>query len=1102
MLPLNGRIGIDYFMEDWMCACDYLLDQITLINVDQDKIKWITNEFVLIESDNPYNIASKLAINDWSWSNNAVIAVIEEDIDEEYSSFSNRITGKIDRNIPLMEENFNLEQKNNLNPIFREFDVCEDYSFIKAEVWWDGVIIKNTMIPYSDPDLQLYFKQNDRWIQTSASSYWNILNSPGYENTQSYVYSPGTWKIELVDYPIKSIPSRIGIPGFFEIQGSILQGLLPRTTHHVTVTKYPGITINLTDNFPYGCKEAEFKLTWNNPDICLGFSIIGPGGEVISTVIDESKTFSQNIHLESIGECNQGENYSICVFSLDDVTNPIGFEIEYSWKQKMSNRRRDSLTSATEGAVLASQLNIPLLYTSSQELSKNTRDTLFKLGVKNVYIVDIGDYIKDNVRNEIKSIVNIKENYKDLKNLYNSIRKITASNDVVFSTVDPWSYWYLGDLEPAGEKKYSLHVGPAAYTAAHHGSPVIIIDNHPRLSSAVVWHNEFWRRNSKERDIHNPSTAEMILTGESIYNFLEEFGFDSEGKENIITVAGQYDIGPSWDRIFTGVANPGRFWGSPVDCSYWISRNIFYPSLIYANPALNGLVELINGSVSKRDTGFHIASLEEYFSTRSPLISYDLNILKKIQKSDVKEYSFPVLCSFISYTHRFNERASKYYGAKYICADGLIPGSDPSREPIDEGSIYKYTGNSGSYFPDMTESEVVPFYLRKGGYDCVFSTNIESVINNSNNGVILWIHSSDGSHNSGGSSCFWNPVEGFKYYSRSNLVALIFNIHRFLVKEAADLLLKRPGIKLFSLLGYTYFIRAPFYGFEPAAGVFEESNPWRCYEWYTGSTKEPDTMSIDLKGVIPYSSIKIPFVPATGIDWVIASKPMKDMLNKMIPLIDIFDTNNINDGVIGTLTRSSFQFHEYKSTVIEEEMRNLHSTGFITNMCQTANTYLHLMLIRHGSVFQVQNPWTSSIYGAVWQQSIPRDIILGYTAGEAYTRGISHVGNLYLGDDRDNDKEPQFTWDASQNVIFYGDPNLRVYVPSKEYSNDNYWEKPDVLEKNKNVSFLGHFPYGAYSHPNSKVPMTIFQLYLILISIILMVVIFSVFLVYYLRRRK
>jgi len=78
---LNARQGIDYFMEDWMEYCNGQMDQMTLVNVPMSKLdsSWKSKEYVLIEGDDPYSIASQIALSDWSYSDDAVIAVIDED---------------------------------------------------------------------------------------------------------------------------------------------------------------------------------------------------------------------------------------------------------------------------------------------------------------------------------------------------------------------------------------------------------------------------------------------------------------------------------------------------------------------------------------------------------------------------------------------------------------------------------------------------------------------------------------------------------------------------------------------------------------------------------------------------------------------------------------------------------------------------------------------------------------------------------------------------------------------------------------------------------------------------------------------------------------
>jgi hypothetical protein len=1100
-ITLDARTGIDYFMEDWSSYCFDKLDKIITINVPKEKVNhWIARNYTEIEGETPFSISKNIALHDWGYSDNAVVAVIDEKIDKKKFSVSNSIESTIPAANVKKIPTFNVEQKNRLDPKFKTFEVGDEYKFIEAVAWWDGLLIGGTMVPTSDPDLQLYCKKDDEWMQTSIISNYQIMTGPaGYEPAQSYVYNSGIWQIGITDFPTKSVPEPRGINNVFEIQGNLFQALSPKVTYHVDITLYPGIEIELPDIPPFGCKSADFKLTWDSSDIKLGFTLIGPAGEAIVTSINESSTDSQEIHIDSLGECLPGESYSVSVFSTKGVSTPIDFQIEYTFKQETTKAESDSLTSASEGAILASIINAPLLYTSPSGLSSSTIEVIEKLGVKNVYLVDIGSQISQSAIEEIQDYVEIKTTFKETKKIYDKIREKTDSSDVIFTTIDPWSYWLFAERKAAGEKEGALFIGPAAYIAAHHGSPLIIIDNHPRLSSAVVYHNEFWRRFGDKRLRYRPSAAEMILTGRRIYDFLKDYDFDKQGLESIITVADQFEIGVSWDRIFPGKANPGRFCGSPVDTSYWIARSVFYPALIYENPAMQDKVTLTNGSKSVRLSSPDRTSLLEAIFGKETWIQLNFGIGKLIRKPAEEEYRYPVLCSFISYNHRFNERASNYYGAKYQCANGMTPGQDNTMDPIDQGSAEKYTGNAGSVFPDISSSEIVPFYLNKGGYGIAFSTSLDAVKNNLNQGVLMWIHSSHGTDKNGGATDFWDPIAGFnKQINKGSLMAryfafnlnrprlsdlmnlglvrlrpyimIVINILAKLMPDVIDDMLENIVFLLDIATSTTVKFTTPL--------ALQDKNPWRAYEWYLGSTEEPDTMSSDLKGIIPFTNIELLGFPATGRSWATARKPIREFLNKIIFRNDPskpFNVENLYDGVVGTSDYSTWGLDGANSIEIEEDLDNLHSAAFLTNICQTSNTYFHLMLIRHGSVCQVQDPWPTSWYSDVWLQSIPRDIALGYTVGEAYSRGISQVAPLYVSD------SPSWWWDEFENVVYFGDPDLRLYVPGTVYSDLNHWEKPDSLKYNEDFSINGHTPFGASEYPHKKTQKPIPIEYLLLI---------------------
>jgi len=1036
--------GIKYFMEDWMSYSNGNLDQMTLINVDRNRLNpdWKAKDYVTINGDDPYSIANALALQDWSYSDEAVVAVIDGEFDDINKKTSGERTEKLDFT-KIERQSFEIPKTNHLDPQYKSFNVPNGYKFLKVRCWYPSVYFSaglpsagfdnliNMTIPPGDRDIQLYCKYNGNWMLAANTISWNTKDGMDLDKTETYVYSEGDWKLGLTDVPTKSPVSQnlmsrklstsnepqvhrdfLGLIKFGRY-GSIFDVLksIINTKYRIDIDLYPGKEFVIPDPTPFGCRNAEFKLIWNNPNIKLGFSLIGPYGEEVSSGRDERAVQEQTINVEKLGECVNDERYKICVYPLSEYSDSVNFKLSYSWEQNYSRKDADGLASATEGAVLASLLNAPLLYVSSNKVPKPTKDAINKLGVKSIYFINLGSHASSNVADDLSSLASVKK-YNQYEKLYKKIALISNKNDIIFSTIDPWTYWYVSHLNPPiDEYSAALDMGPAAYIAAHHGDPVFIVDNHPELSKAVVYATNLWNKYPDGNVV--PTVACMYLSGKPVYDFLSKLNFDKEGMETMITVAGQFDIGIPWDRIFTGKAKPGRFIGSPVDASVSISRSTFYPALVFENPALKGPVALINGSESRRAF--------PYWSALG---------LRITKESKEETFTNPVLTTLVCYEHRFNERAGKYFGFKYKCADGTIPGESCSDFglDIDVGVNAKYLGELGASMPDLSGSEVVPFYLKRAGYEPVYSTNFKANIYDLNQGVILWMLSTHGANSDGGMLMFWDP---------DTEAPLAF-----------------PSI--------------------PGTGAKKEKNPWRGYEWLMGSTEEPDTMTADIHGILP-SLLGNPYkngIVRSALDWAPAKKPILDKISKIanLPVLRFFapewfkDVNDYYDGVICTVFLTRFFTGWYNGTQIDDELENLHSCGVSSSACLPAGKYLHLSLMRHGSVFQIMDPWSTSWYSDIWQNMIPRGLAIGETVGETFTDGLKKVGILYITD------PPQWWWDVWENVELFGDPDLRVYVPGTDYSDKNYWEKSDVkaLKYDSKTNINGHMPFGATSHPHEK----------------------------------
>jgi hypothetical protein len=1095
---LNGRQGIDYFMQDWISYSKGTLDQITLINVEKQQLDdtWKAKNISMIQGTDTYGIASKIALGNWEYADEVVLAVIQENYSKPDNLTIGTLSGSISPGNGIKTEHFEVPQTNEVYPIYHDFTVPEGYKFLKLRSWYpcfyfeagipgfEGII--NMSIPAGDRDIQVYCEEDGEWMMAAITSEWNAQDGMDVDKTSVYVYKSGRWSVALTDVPTKSediyqttITSGSDMePTGLEAQkhhslftfnwgryGTLFEVLknMKEVIYQVDVEMYPGIDIAIPDMPPFGCRNIQINLTWDSPDVDLGFSLIGPAGEEIlstrepgvSSTIDASiydvgiplpPGTKTDLHVHQLGQCLNEEQYSICVFAMNDIKNPVDFTIEYSWEQNFSEEEGYGLGSATQAAILASEKNAPLLYISPDCVPQVTLDTLYQLGTKRLSLVNIGDQLSDTVLEKLKNDFALAAEYNTYKQVYQSIRSISKSNDVIFSTIDPWTLWYVTALKPEEEMQGARSVGPAAYIAAHHGSPVLLVDVHPELSSAVAWHNELWRRHS---DGHSklPTVSEMYLTGMRVIEFLKEFGFDEEGEETIITVAGQFDIGFPWDRVFVGKGKPGRFFGSPVDLSVWISKNVFYPMIVFENPALSNPsgVSVINGSSSKRR-----------FPWRGTLG------LKITKPSEEETMQYPVLDTLVCYDIKFNSRASDYWGFEYKCADGTIPGRSQSFEPIDEGVMLDVNGQPGGFVADLSGAEVQPFYLRRGGFSPVFSTNFDANMYNLNQGVLLWMVNTHGAPMNGGMLMFW------------------------------DVNWENP-----SKVGYPPI---------PLAAYSKETNPWRGYEWLMGSTEEPDTMTMEIHGVLPAlwgnpDPFGIRFLK-TGLDWAVAKHPVRDFFGTLasLPVLNLLapdwfqNTQDYYDGVIITVLLGRFGTSWYNGTQIDEALGNIHSAGISSVACLPAGKYLQLTLMRHGSPFQIMDPWATSWYSDVWQNDVPRGIALGRTIGEIYAEGILKVGIQYVSDDK-----PNWWWDLAENVCLFGDPDLRVWVPSTTYSTKNHWEVEDIqslrYDSSKGFSVEGHTPFGAMSHPNHTEPKTIlgqYQLVIIAVAIIFVLLIAAI----------
>lgn len=1003
----NTHPGLKYFMDDLQTVSDGELDRIELIGFGGNTpgdigSSWKASETVHMDGDDPFAVSSSIALSNWRYSNDVVLVPIIEGPTSIEVPFAGTLNGSTPDASPVSGSLSGSKEPSPVDPNFHPFEVPPDFKFITSQLTWGQSWNPLSSISErgKDPDLQLY---SDELGQVGASEKWNVLEGAS-EEIDSYLYNPGGWQFAVTYMPTENSlvhmedPEGWGaIPPALEtndkqkedwrrervrsvMDDRLSKGLDPEAPFDSTVvytidyTLYPGIDLPMPVKTPFYCRDAVFTLEWTEGDQALGLILRGPEGAEIAVARAQTDSTRQVMEIPELGE----GDYKLSVINMASNSRSTPFTIRYEFKQMKEAKEAHSWAGAANGAVLASQLNAPLLYCKPDSLPRSVGDAINTLGVRKAYIVDPGRLSGKGVLKDIDSLrgfvmPEIKvERIDSYDRLYSEIQDRSSlpgfpSMDIVFSTMSPWTSWNVllgrdASGNPGEEVPGALFVGPAALSGAFHGAPVLLVEAHPELSCAQAWHNEFWRY-AYHHNRAPPSVACMILTGREIYSVLDSYGLDiktpldEEGKckESIITVADQFDIGSSWDRALVGAANSGRIMGTPADAAMWVSRSGLYDKLIFANPTVehdldehNGM--RIQGSSSTR-VGGKLVITEEETET---------------------EERFAVVQSWVSYQYKFNEQASEYWGTPYTTRTGITPYFDSSSATDPDGI------DPGGVYPDLDSSEIVPHYLDHLGYGQAFSTTFEKTTENLNRGAIMWLEVMHGGHTNSGVVGWWDE--------------------RNAVEEN------------------------PWRGYEEMGVPFAGTNLMRL----RGATDDPDVVTMS-------KHIGLDVTPGFGPQTELGIIPER------------------HDGVVIAIAQQGQTEYSENGLVMDEAFENLHSMGFSGGSCLIANTYLHLMMVRHGSVFQVIDPWLTSWYSAFAMNMFLRDLYYGYSVGEAYERGISHVGIEYLVDG--------WWWDIFENLVYYGDPDIHIYSPK------HAWDEPESLPKGTAVG--GHAPFGADDHPRA-----------------------------------
>jgi hypothetical protein len=940
---LDAGVGIDYLMEDYVTACGGQLESLVTVGIADGEAetlasKWAADNLVAIEGGAGPGTAARIATANWEWAETAVVAVVDPGVEPAQRAVRGNLTGSVPSVTPGSGEFSGTIAPSFHAESIHDFNIGDEYKYIETTLEW------TTPGPFPGltqrgKELGLHLYAGD--IMVALSTEWNAF-SGAVDTARSFVYTPGPWSAAVVFIPT------MGTNGPEPDRPAYAQRVFEDAVYTITYDLYGGVDVPLDDVPEPGSRNAAFNLAWSDTSRDLGLLIRGPSGQEIASALGRDAGGQQNLEVDELGN----GVYTASVVALDGQSGAVDFELDYSWEEPLSELELEGLAGATEAAVLASELNAPLLYATPRGVPESTARALDTLGTKQVKLVDLTGHSSD-IGSELEKLrgagqpnieVDTITDYEDAVARVAALgqRGREGRQDVVISTLNPWSYWHTNsnDENPQGEEWGGRYFGPAAYAAANHGCPVLITEMDPRLSCSQAYHNVYWLRSYRGRG--SVSVAAMYYTGQQVYDAIGSYGLDGEGMESVLTVAGQFEIGTAWDRALVGASTPGRIAGTPVDTSVWTARAVLYPLVVFANPA-------VDPSIDPHD-GMRIVGSR---STRTA------GVLRITQPEQEVRMDYPVAFTWACYLYKFNERAAEYWGAEYQAADGTVPGVTSSDHPFDNGVL-----------PDICEDEFEE-YSRQAGYGEAESAGYDATVENLNRGVVMWYETMHGSNGGSGFLGWWCSDKN------------------------------------------------------------SEANPHRAYEEYPqnlmGSTDDPDVVTLD---------------KYTGLDTTPCVGPITPI--GLLP--------ERHDGVVIAYINQDPQTFGVRGLGLDADLGNIHTMGLVAGSCSISNTFLQLSLVRHGCVFQIIDPWLTSWYVQIGSEIFYRDVAYGgCTVGEAYDAALSKVGSKYVTE--------EFWWDHWENIVFFGDPDIRVYTPNDPF--------PRPMAEQSNLVIEGHSLMGAGDHPSS-----------------------------------
>ena len=559
--PLIYSTGSDsesWFLEDWVnyLSIDGGLTQATSIGDFSES--YLTNLqydigqkiYPRITGTTSAEIAAKLAVSEWKNSDTAVISLAKDDFQT-----SAIITGNSSHtflNDASELDTFGGSATGVGTPTSITLTPPTWAGWLEGSFNWTGTEILAHELINPNGEIVDY----SVYSQTSVSRNTGYVESPVPLHFWLPKTADGVWTMNLTRFPYPIPPSS--------------------TIMNCEVIYHPGFSQIVS--VPSNAKWLNVTLNWDNAATDLNLALIDPMGRLVMWA--PAGSILSNPGRESIQLPYPMEGEWNVIAAWMDATDEQN-NINLSWRiSRLPTSIQNYLESASNGAVLASLLNAPLLYVEPTQVPQITQWALDGLNVSTIWFVDTGNLQQSSLIAELNTTATLM-NLNSYSSISGNITELSKRSDIVVTV-------------PTGDNNEFF--GPAAYSAAVHGAPIFSLsydDNQMVTRAQETWApyligpeiNNIYVINKYENRAENGWYDERIPNKYSMMESVNDFEdfLTAHGARNATTAQPCVIVAPlsllpsSFDRSLQSAFNPGRIPAEePSTASILINRGLLH----------------------------------------------------------------------------------------------------------------------------------------------------------------------------------------------------------------------------------------------------------------------------------------------------------------------------------------------------------------------------------------------------------------------------------------------------------------------------------------------------------------------------------------------